>query len=332
MANGTIILAVVVAFVFIMAISCVVAYVRWRRSEKLEVERAQQRVQQRRKSRESIALAIMAHHTHSEDHGDGDQGGGPGDVSPAPAAVDNATTAADRDAFLFATHQLGAIDENSETTASNCGDEGEVGKRHDGHRHRKHKHKKHHHHKHHLSAQTREGRAQRARSRRRRRRTLQDQELPSVEDMSLAVAASPRKRKKKRGLRRKAKTCSTMTAHSSQTAERLDQRRRSLGDRMEQEVRRRARNSARKKFGRALVKLRAHNNFRALLSRDDAAAVSVSAPAVKPKLSRGRSGTIKLARQSFAEHLIATKALRLHSYGLDAHCRSVLRDPTTGRS
>ena len=28
-----------------------------------------------------------------------------------------------------------------------------------------------------------------------------------------------------------------------------------------------------------------------------------------------------LARRSSAEHLIATKALRLHSYGLDAHCR-----------
>ena len=27
------------------------------------------------------------------------------------------------------------------------------------------------------------------------------------------------------------------------------------------------------------------------------------------------------ARPSSAEHLIATKALRLHSYGLDAHCR-----------
>ena len=27
------------------------------------------------------------------------------------------------------------------------------------------------------------------------------------------------------------------------------------------------------------------------------------------------------ARRSSAEHLIATKALRLHSYGLDAHCR-----------
>ena len=31
------------------------------------------------------------------------------------------------------------------------------------------------------------------------------------------------------------------------------------------------------------------------------------------------------ARQSFAEHLIATKSAALHSYGLDAHCRSVLR-------
>ena len=29
---------------------------------------------------------------------------------------------------------------------------------------------------------------------------------------------------------------------------------------------------------------------------------------------------VHCARQSF-EHLIATKALRLHSYGLDAHCR-----------
>ena len=28
-----------------------------------------------------------------------------------------------------------------------------------------------------------------------------------------------------------------------------------------------------------------------------------------------------LARQIFAEHLIATKALRLHSYGLESHCR-----------
>ena len=37
------------------------------------------------------------------------------------------------------------------------------------------------------------------------------------------------------------------------------------------------------------------------------------------------------ARRSSAEHLIATKALRCHSYGLDAHCRSVLRDPMTGR-
>ena len=27
------------------------------------------------------------------------------------------------------------------------------------------------------------------------------------------------------------------------------------------------------------------------------------------------------ARRSSAEHLIATKALRLHSYGLDSHCR-----------
>ena len=32
------------------------------------------------------------------------------------------------------------------------------------------------------------------------------------------------------------------------------------------------------------------------------------------------------ARRSSAEHLIATKALRLHSYGLVSHCRSVLRD------
>ena len=38
------------------------------------------------------------------------------------------------------------------------------------------------------------------------------------------------------------------------------------------------------------------------------------------------------ARQSFAEHLIATKALRLHSYGLDAHCRPVLCDLMTGRA
>ena len=36
------------------------------------------------------------------------------------------------------------------------------------------------------------------------------------------------------------------------------------------------------------------------------------------------SGTVlnyKKARRTSAEHLIATKTLRLHSYGLDAHCR-----------
>ena len=33
------------------------------------------------------------------------------------------------------------------------------------------------------------------------------------------------------------------------------------------------------------------------------------------------TGTFRLARRSSAEHLIATKALRLHSYGLDSHCR-----------
>ena len=30
---------------------------------------------------------------------------------------------------------------------------------------------------------------------------------------------------------------------------------------------------------------------------------------------------IIIARRSSAEHLITTKALRLHSYGLDSHCR-----------
>ena len=33
------------------------------------------------------------------------------------------------------------------------------------------------------------------------------------------------------------------------------------------------------------------------------------------------SGIWGVARRSSAEHLLATKALRLHSYGLDAHCR-----------
>ena len=40
---------------------------------------------------------------------------------------------------------------------------------------------------------------------------------------------------------------------------------------------------------------------------------------------------VAVARRSSAEHLVATKALRLHSYGLESHCRSVLRNPTTGR-
>ena len=37
------------------------------------------------------------------------------------------------------------------------------------------------------------------------------------------------------------------------------------------------------------------------------------------------------ARRKFAEHLVATNALRCPSCGLDSHCRSVLCDPMTGR-
>ena len=54
-----------------------------------------------------------------------------------------------------------------------------------------------------------------------------------------------------------------------------------------------------------------------------------AAPGAGPPVSAACEATY--ARRRSAEHLIATSTA-LHSYGLDSHCRSVLRDPVTGEA
>ena len=272
MGTVTIIAGVAALFFGIMCSTCLVAYFRSARAARREAARIQQRASQRRKSSDSIALAVaIATHQRIQDGQDGSAAIAPrGEESAADIALEEhdgrrSTIELEQTVVsklsMIAEDDGGNDDDNQRATTKKKGK----------------KRKKA------LSARTKRGRAERAKSKRARRRTLQQQELPSFDAIAaLAAGGSPKKKKrgKKGGLTRKAKSCSVLP--SSPTARRLSQRRNSLEARMamfkqrareaakrnqatpeasvgsRDEVRRRAK----AKLKRALLKIRATSAFR----------------------------------------------------------------------